>query len=98
MKNQLSDLNNYLFAALEDIVNPEIDDDSGKEKEPDIEKAKAIALLSKQIIEIEKVKVAKVNLLLKNGYGISERGELLTPLAEDIKSVIHQLPESSNND
>lgn len=85
MKNQLSDLNNHLFAVLEDLVNPEVDMESGKEKEIDLNKIKAITDVSKQIIDIEKVKVDKVRLLIKGGYRLSENGKLIAPFVDDVQ-------------
>jgi hypothetical protein len=85
MRNQLSDLNNHLFSVLEDLVNPEIDPKTGKEQEVNLDKMKAITDISKQIIDIEKVKVDKVRLLIKGGYRLSENGSLIAPFVADVQ-------------
>lgn len=55
MKNTLADLNNHLFAQLERLGDEDLD---SQELENEIERAKAIATISSQII-------ANGNLVLK---------------------------------
>lgn len=48
MNNKLSDLNNYLFAEIERLSDEELNED---ELKSEIDRARAITSVSKQIIE-----------------------------------------------
>ncbi len=57
-RNKLSDLNNHLFEALEKL----------KDGDMDIQTAKTISDIGKNIVEIEKVKVMQARTLIAAGY------------------------------
>ena len=73
MKNTLSDLNNHLFAQLERLGDEDL---QPQELENEIERAKAIAMVSSQII-------ANGNLVLKaKQLQIETNNEKLPPMLE----------------
>lgn len=57
-RNKLSDLNNHLFEAIEKLRDGEID----------IQTAKTLSDLGKNIIEIKKVEVMQAKVLLSAGF------------------------------
>lgn len=71
-RNKISDLNDILMAAIEELMDPEIiiteDNPEGKQNEPDLEKYKTLALMSKQVIEIKKTEIKQAQLLIRMGY------------------------------
>ena len=73
MKNTLADLNNHLFAQLERLGDEDL---QPQELENEIERAKAIAMVSTQII-------ANGNLVLKaKQLQIETNNEKLPPMLE----------------
>lgn len=54
MKNNLSDLNNYLFSTLETLEDDEID------LEKELKKAQAICSISSQILKVASVQVSAI--------------------------------------
>lgn len=73
MKNTLADLNNHLFAQLERLGDEDL---QPQELENEIERAKAIAMVSSQII-------ANGNLVLKaKQLQIETNNEKLPPMLE----------------
>jgi hypothetical protein len=62
----MNDLANHLFAMIEDIRNPEMDE-NGNPIKVDLEEAKIVNQAAKNIIEIEKNNVQKANILVKAG-------------------------------
>lgn len=57
MKNNLSDLNNYLFSTLEVLEDDEITD---KQLEKELKKAQAICSVSSQILKVASVQVSAI--------------------------------------
>lgn len=71
-KNKIEDLKDHLFAQLERLNDETFSEEQIKQE---VEKAKAIEGVAKQVIEIEKIAVDKTSMLLKAvGDGI------ITPL------------------
>lgn len=64
MKNQMIDLRNHLFAALEALHD--------SEKPMDIDRAKAIADVGRVLVETAKVEVAFLNVAGGTGTGFIE--------------------------
>ncbi|MBP5283723.1 MAG: hypothetical protein J6Y93_03555 [Treponema sp.] len=56
-KNNLSDLNNHLFATLEMLEDDELDD---AELEKEIKRAKAVVSVSSQILNVARVQVSAI--------------------------------------
>lgn len=79
MKNKLTDLNNHLFAQIERLSD---EDTKGEDLEKEIDRAKAVALISKNIIDN-----AKVVLDAQKTFGSSSPGS-----APDILGVVNQTP------
>ena len=57
MKNNLSDLNNYLFSTLETLEDDEMTD---KRLEKELKKAQAICSISSQILKVASVQVSAI--------------------------------------
>ena len=57
MKNNLSDLNNYLFSMLETIEDDNI---TNKQLEKELKKAQAICSISSQILKVASVQVSAI--------------------------------------
>lgn len=57
MQNNLSDLNNHLFAQLELLSSGELSD---KELEKEIQKSKAMTSISSQILKIASVQISAI--------------------------------------
>ena len=57
MKNNLSDLNNYLFSTLDTIEDDEMTD---KQLEKELKKAQAICSISSQILKVASVQVSAI--------------------------------------
>lgn len=57
MKNNLSDLNNHLFAMLEVLENEELDEES---LEKELKRAKAVVSVSSQILNVARVQVSAI--------------------------------------
>ncbi len=57
MKNNLSDLNNYLFSMLETIEDDNI---TNKRLEKELKKAQAICSISSQILKVASVQVSAI--------------------------------------
>lgn len=60
MKNKLSDLNNHLFSQLERLNNEDL---KGEDLMNEIERGKAIAAVSNQVINAAKVAVDAIRLV-----------------------------------
>ena len=58
MQNNLSDLNNHLFAQLELLESNEL---SEKDLDLELKKAKAITQISSQILNIARLQIAAIN-------------------------------------
>jgi hypothetical protein len=68
MQNKLSDLNNYLFAQIERLSDESI---NGDELKMEIERAKALGLLSRNVLDgarliFDAVKLAETGIINKN--------------------------------
>ena len=57
MKNNLSDLNNYLFSTLETLEDDKMTD---KKLEKELKKAQAICSISSQILKVASVQVSAI--------------------------------------
>ena len=57
MKNNLSDLNNHLFAMLEVLENEDLDEES---LEKELKRAKAVVSVSSQILNVARVQVSAI--------------------------------------
>lgn len=57
MKNNLSDLNNHLFSALETLEDDEMTDEK---LEKELKKAQAICSISSQILKVASVQVSAI--------------------------------------
>lgn len=57
MKNNLSDLNNHLFAQLELLSSGEL---SNEELEKEIKKAKAMTSISSQILKVASIQISAI--------------------------------------
>ncbi len=57
MKNNLSDLNNHLFAQLELLGSGELND---KELDKEIKKAKAMTSISSQILKVASLQISAI--------------------------------------
>lgn len=68
MKNKLSDLNNHLFAQLEKLGEEDL---KGDKLDAEIERAKAISSISKQIVESSKLTLEAAKFV--NGEGLGNR-------------------------
>ncbi|MBO3274165.1 hypothetical protein [Pseudomonas schmalbachii] len=64
MKNKIEDLRNHLFATIEGLLDPD--------KPLDIERAKAVAQVSQQLIESAKVEVKFLEVTGAPGTGFIE--------------------------
>lgn len=60
-KNKIEDLKNHLFAQLERLNDEAV---SPEEMKNEIDKAKAIESMAKQIIDIEKLAIDKANVII----------------------------------
>lgn len=74
MNNRLSDLNNFLFAQLERLDNPEMTDE---EFEREIKRSKAITETGKAIVENAKLALEGQRFLAD--FGIARRGTVALP-------------------
>jgi hypothetical protein len=72
MKNQLTDLRNHLFAALEALQD--------EDKPMDVERAKAICQVGSVLVETAKVEVAFLNVAGGKGTGFIESTPALPAL------------------
>jgi hypothetical protein len=88
MGNELSDLNNHLFAQLERLGNKTLDQD-GMEQE--VRRTNAIVSISEQIIDNAKVALDAAALVAKHGVG---RWEDMLP-AVDGKPKSPKIPDYS---
>ncbi len=59
MKNNLADLNNHLFAMLEELEDDELDQDTQK-LEKTLKKARAISSISSQILKVANVQIQAI--------------------------------------
>ena len=73
MKNNLADLNNHLFAMLEEIE----EGGDSKELENSLKKAKAMCDVSKQILSVANVQVRAMQLADRAGYKNEEMPALI---------------------
>lgn len=80
MKNNLSDLNNHLFAMLEEIE----EGGDPKELEVSLKKAKAMCDVAKQILSVANVQVKAMKLADHAGYKNEEMPALIA--VKDSKS------------
>ena len=67
MKNKISDLNNHLFAQLERLSDEDLNEEDLKKE---IERARAISNISKNIIESTKTAFEGMKLMERAGYDI----------------------------
>ncbi|GAB3021504.1 hypothetical protein [Bowmanella dokdonensis] len=77
MKNKLSDLNNHLFAEMERLGNENLTDD---ELKVEIERAKSIAGISREIISNANLALRAKELQME--YGLKSMPEVLTDRTE----------------
>lgn len=70
MKNKLSDLNNYLFAQLDKLGDP---DTQGDELKAEIERSKAMSMIATNIIGSAKITVDAMKLV---GKGDVDKGDM----------------------
>lgn len=67
MKNNLKDLNNYLFGQLERLEDEEL---SNNNFDKEIKRSKAISTLAQQIVNISNTQIQALKLMSE--YGISK--------------------------
>lgn len=72
MKNKMTDLNDHLFAQLERLND---DDLKGEELTQEVNRAKSIADLGKEIVANYRVQLDAFKLLSENGYVEPEIGK-----------------------
>lgn len=72
MKNKITDLRNHLFAQIERLNDEDI---TPEQLEEEIKKSKAIATISKVIVDSAKVEVAFVKANGGTGSGFLPEGE-----------------------
>lgn len=81
MKNNLSDLNNILFEELE-----RLNDDTGDiDQEKEVIRAKSIAAVSAQVIEIGRLQLEAIKVKEEYGINKSDMTELL--VQKDVKKI-----------
>lgn len=80
MKNKLSDLNNHLFAELERLGDEEL---SGDALTDEIERAKAIAGMSAQIINNAHLQLSAIKLQCEYGHKNVNLGGLIETNEQD---------------
>lgn len=92
MQNNLSDLNNHLFAQLELLGNGEL---SNEELEAEIKKSKAMTSISAQILKIADVQLKAIKTAENCGLLNDEMPALLETKNEHYFDIlIHLLPSS----
>ncbi len=64
-RNQIEDLNNHLFAALERLNDEDIEGDKLREE---IERSKAIAIVGGKVVDGMKTQADFFRMMLENGY------------------------------
>lgn len=85
MKNNLSDLNNHLFATLELLENDEILEDEAK-LEKELKRAKAVVSVSSQILNVARIQVSAIKTADACGFLNEEMPALLS--VKDSKAVL----------
>jgi len=60
MKNTLGDLNDYLFQTLQNLTDPEEDEEGNKINEVTPEQAKAVVGISNQIVSIASLQLEAI--------------------------------------
>ena len=84
MKNKITDLNNHLFAQLERLGEEDLSEEA---LQKEISRAKAIADISKNIIESQKTALQAMSLMERAGYDIKSYGQnVLGPGEKEDKS------------
>ena len=68
MKNKLTDLNNHLFAQLERLGDEDITGDNLQEE---IDRARAMTHVSKQILEIGSLSIRAAEIMFEAGKDVS---------------------------
>ncbi len=68
MKNKLTDLQNHLFAELERLGDEELE---GDKLTTEIERAKAVAIISEQVIDNASLVLKTAEFLNEAGYGLN---------------------------
>ena len=76
MKNNLSDLNNHLFAMLEDLENDDLEKDP-ELLEKTLKKAKAMCSVSSQILKVANVQVQAIKTMENCGLVNNDMPALL---------------------
>ena len=76
MKNKLIDLNNHLFAQLERLNDEEI---TGEKLTEEIERARAMTGVSKQILEIGSLSIRAAELMVETGKDVDLPKILMLP-------------------
>lgn len=77
MKNTLSDLNNYLFEALERLQDDEL---SQEELQREILRSQAVTSVAETVIHNGELALKTMQHLNEYGYGKGKRDELLAPV------------------
>jgi hypothetical protein len=76
MKNKLTDLHNHLFAQLERLSDEEV---TGENLREEIDRAKAVTGVSKQILDIASLTVKAAELMHSSGQDIDLPKMLMLP-------------------
>ena len=79
MKNNITDLANHLFAELERLGDEELE---GEKLDKEIERAKAIALVGRQLVDAAKVAVDATKLKAEYGTAKIDMPPLIEPKAQ----------------
>ena len=74
MKNNLSDLNNHLFAMLEELEDDEMDD---KRLEKSLDKARAMCSVSSQILKVANTQIQAIRTMENCGLVNDNMPQLL---------------------
>ena len=77
MKNTLSDLNNYLFEALERLQDDSLTDE---ELQREISRSKAVTTVAETVIHNGELALKTMQHLNEYGYGKQNRDALLAPV------------------
>ena len=77
MKNTLSDLNNYLFEALERLQDDSLTDE---QLQREISRSKAVTTVAETVIHNGELALKTMQHLNEYGYGKANRDALLAPV------------------
>lgn len=89
MKNNLADLNNHLFAMLEELEDDELDQDTQK-LENTLKKARAISSVSSQILQVANVQIQAIKTMENCGLVNNDMPALLAIKDSSAETAAHQ--------